>query len=91
MKCFKTFISKDKWGIFSQKQSERLNGFREILGEMVVETHISKKASQLFDTNGGWQVLYNLYLCFINLNTPMLNHMPQNHTLLYHKMTFFPI
>jgi len=44
---------------------------------MAVEPHMFEEASHPFDIGGGWLALYNLYLCFIHLNTPMWNHMPQ--------------
>ena len=54
VKRFKTLINKNKWNIFGQKQSERLNDFKEILDKTTVETPMSKVASHLFDAGGGW-------------------------------------
>jgi len=48
MKCFKTLIWKNKSDIFSQKQSERLRDFRQILDNVAVETFMSKEASHPF-------------------------------------------
>jgi len=54
IKSLKTFIRKDERGIFSQKQSDGLSGFRKILDEMPVKAHMPKEASHPFHTNGRW-------------------------------------
>jgi len=54
IKSLKTLIRKDELGIFGQKQSEGLSGFRKILDEMPVKTHMPKEVSDAFHTSGSW-------------------------------------
>jgi len=54
IKSLKTLVRKDKWGIFGQKQSEGLSGFRKILDEMPVKTDMPNEALHPFHTSGGW-------------------------------------
>jgi len=54
IKSLKPLVRKDEWGIFGQKRSERLSGFRKILDESPVKIRMHKEASQPFHTSMGW-------------------------------------
>jgi len=54
VKSLKTLIRKDEWGIFGQKQSEGLSGFRKIFDKTPVKAHMSEETSHPFHTSERW-------------------------------------
>src|SRR3954463_8191064 len=52
---------------------------------------MTKETSYTFDVLGTWHLFNSINLGFINFNTFFRNFMPQDNTLIYHKVALFPI
>jgi len=51
VKSLKTFIRKDEWGIFGQKQSEGISSFRKIFDKTPVKARMCEETSHPFTTS----------------------------------------
>ena len=68
-----------------------LGDLAKILDESPVESCMALEGTNFLHSTWGWKVRDQIYLCFVNLNTPMRYDMPQYNPLLSHKMAFLPV
>jgi hypothetical protein len=90
-KCFQTFFIKFKWGLFGKQPAQGPGDLAKILDESIVEPYMAQEGTNFLHSTWGWKVRDQIYLRFVNLNTPLRYDMPQYNPLLNHKMAFLPV
>ena len=82
-------INKHKRGIFSQELSHRFSNLRDVLDEVVIKSHMTKKTPHLFYRSRRQQLPSNLNLSLIYLDALIRNDMIQNYPFLSDQKAFF--
>ena len=91
---FKTLLAiflPNEFGIFLKKLIQGFSNLCKVFNEPSVEACMTKELSNCFHICWGRQFGNNVDFGFINFNSPARNYVPQYNSLVYHKMSFFPV